>query len=83
MSKHDHHWHGCEHSNLKFCKHCKVPYCVDCNKEWHEGFNWNTLGQCTPYYSLNGANAAQPQVTFTDNTLPSKTANTVMCKHEA
>jgi hypothetical protein len=36
---HDHN-HGCEHRNLKYCGHCGVVYCKDCQREW--GTGWYT-----------------------------------------
>lgn len=30
--KHDH----CKHENLKYCEHCKVVHCLDCEQEFPE-----------------------------------------------
>jgi hypothetical protein len=26
---------SCKHDNLKFCKSCQKPYCLDCHQEWN------------------------------------------------
>lgn len=44
------HAYCCEHANVKYCGTCKVPYCVDCGKEWGR-FTWNTLPAYNGYYS--------------------------------
>jgi hypothetical protein len=38
---HKNHTMCCEHRNVKYCKACQVPYCVDCHQEW---------GWYRPYY---------------------------------
>lgn len=69
---HNHHIHGCEHSNVRYCKTCDIPYCADCGKEW--SFKWyNTYTiQTTPYWKYNGTAAG--------NTLTVEPTTTT-CKH--
>jgi len=33
---HEHCGHCCEHKAVKFCKICKVVFCLDCKKEWRD-----------------------------------------------
>jgi hypothetical protein len=42
----------CEHNNIKLCKVCKVPYCVDCGKEWQEKVLYNTYYSTCQYPNI-------------------------------
>jgi len=57
MSDHE---HCCEHENLRYCKVCKVIYCVDCGikwKVWGKSYGTypyeytTTTGDFTPHYT--------------------------------
>ena len=39
MSDHHHHC-TCFHERVRFCARCRVPYCMDCGKEWAERCTW-------------------------------------------
>ncbi len=83
MSSHNHcSSFGCEHNNLKYCKCCRVPYCVDCGYEWKTYSYWNY-----PYYTYTytaGQLQQSPTVVSSGNanTPESLTGCTVTCKHE-
>jgi hypothetical protein len=50
MHNHDMCGKVCEHNTIRFCKHCQIPHCLTCGKEW--GFKvsyWQ--GQYAPTYS--------------------------------
>lgn len=51
-NKHDHVDLSCQHSNIKYCKHCQVPHCLDCGKEWRV-YNWTYTTSTIPYYNYN------------------------------
>jgi len=39
----------CEHSNVQYCKKCKVVHCLECNQEWRTVPNYtNTYSY--PYW---------------------------------
>lgn len=68
------HEHCCEHKNLKYCNVCKVVYCVDCKKEWKEGYWWYPN-----YYPLYPLYTATP--TITSGSTYSINTETTGCTH--
>lgn len=71
---------GCQHENLKFCGCCRVPYCVDCGKEWQERTYWYNY----PFYNTG---LQQLQLSQSENTNTLKDGHEVItvssCKHGA
>jgi len=65
----------CEHENLKYCKSCRHPYCMDCGEEWgtNSWYKW----YYQPYYTqtVGGVQPATTAIGTTQNwqTLLSKT----------
>ena len=55
MSHNHKHKCECEHENVKYCKACKYPHCVDCGQEW-SGLNSWYKAYYQPYYPLYGNN---------------------------
>ena len=42
----------CEHKNVRYCKHCLVVFCSDCNTEWvtkSHGYWYYPYTWTTPY----------------------------------
>lgn len=69
---HNHCGHVCQHNNLKYCKHCQVPYCVDCGYEW-KTYNWN------PYYWYTTTGVPvdiSPTIACNTNTFPTNCNHT-------
>jgi len=72
MTLHTHHEHCCEHEQVKYCKICKVVYCVKCGKEWRENF-W-TYTYTYPTYSV-------PYQTAGSSYKISDISTTTVCNH--
>lgn len=51
-----HHHCECKHENIKFCKKCQRPYCVDCGQEWYE----QSLSYTYPYYTITSETHTNP-----------------------
>ena len=45
---HKHHYCECQHDNIRFCKKCQRPYCLDCGREWYANYHYYTYTY--PYY---------------------------------
>lgn len=78
MSKHEHCGSGCKHPSLKFCVTCKVPYCLQCGKEWNENTGWTirsggTLDKLQPFLKTTAGGYVQET---TSTTVPDN-----LCKH--
>jgi len=49
---HQHHHCVCPHNNIRYCKLCQKPYCLDCGKEWgtHTYYPYYTYPYVYPHY---------------------------------
>jgi len=70
---HSHNHCECSHEHLRFCKHCKRPYCLDCGKEWNV-----YVYQYSPYYTYTYPSTGTGTVWSSQTTDPILTTT---CSH--
>jgi hypothetical protein len=83
MSHQHNHQGCCDHENIKLCKKCGVPYCLDCGKEWSE----KTQYVYSPYYPYTITYNPYYDNTWwnvsSDNSSDTTAYSTCSCKHES
>jgi len=91
--KHSHHHCECDHSNVKYCKTCKVVHCLECNQEWRTFYNYNyntypywgiytnDIGQTGALTSKSSNFKSALQGSQNDNTLDD--GHTTTCNHQS
>lgn len=65
--KHNHNHDHCQHERLRYCSHCGVVYCLDCNKEWGNYTYWSYSYPNYPYYG--DGNSWSKKYTYGDQIL--------------
>lgn len=74
MTKHAHnHSCTCDHSDLRFCKTCRVVHCLGCNAEWvtrTQGY-WHNTYPGYWNYTLGGNSYLGNTLKFSDTSVPS------------
>lgn len=82
------HQHSCEcdHSNVQYCKKCKVCHCLDCNMEWRAypsytyNYPYNYPYWQGQYYNTNLlTGGAGGQASTISNQMQ---ANPTVCNHQ-
>lgn len=69
----------CKHENIKLCKTCKVPYCVDCGHEWFEKCTLNHEYVSIP--SVTTTSPPGPGVWYLSPEIPCDMTPTITCGH--
>lgn len=81
MHNHKHHC-ICTHENIKYCKKCQRPYCVDCGMEWYTQSGYYTYANTYPTLYRSNTTDAVGNIWKSEQPAQDLTP-TITCSHES